>query len=134
MAVIAFMALLMALPLMLFPEPLLYGFFSQETGDVRLYDLAYMSCKWLWIAFVLDGITWMIAGILTAAGDTRFIMYTTAINAWIFGVGGYYLAFGVFNAPVEMVPVVMTAYPLVTMVIFLWRYYGKEWQKKPMLI
>jgi len=38
------------------------------------------------VAYLFDGMAWVIDGILTAAGDVKFIMLMNAIGTWLFCV------------------------------------------------
>jgi len=72
-----------------------------STSTAHLIELTEMSCLWLWIGFVFDGLAWVIDGILTAMKDTRFIMLMNAIGTWVFCIGPIYLfVFKMHGSPV----------------------------------
>lgn len=82
-------ALGLIIPLVLFPGVMVDRFLPDNlTGDnlLHLKAMTEQSCYWMWIAFVFDALAWVIAGVLTAAGDTLFIMVASAISSWFFGM------------------------------------------------
>jgi len=86
-----FLALVLAIPLIIMPH-LLVDFFipaSESMHNTRV--LVEMSCRWLWLAYVFDGMVWIIDGILTAAGDTVFIMIMNSLGTWLFCILPIYI-------------------------------------------
>lgn len=75
-------AMLLSIPLVFFPEIIIGWFFPQEAGNLQ--EVLEMSCRWLWVAYLFDGMAWVIDGILTALGDTRFIMFMNSFGTWLF--------------------------------------------------
>src|SRR5690606_29266538 len=61
-------------PLMLlYPDPLINEFLSTETPPedaIKLASSLRLVAAFVWVYFILDGLTWISAGVLTAAGDT----------------------------------------------------------------
>ena len=53
--------------------------------------LLISCCGWVWLYFVLDGITWISQGILTAAGDTTFVIGMNATSMITFALIPMYL-------------------------------------------
>lgn len=43
-------------------------------------------CVWVWLFYLFDGILWIFGAVLTAAGDTRYIMVTSGITSWLFAI------------------------------------------------
>jgi len=87
--------LFLALPLLFYPELLLRFFLQYEKVDPSLLlklqgSIGYVL-MWVWISLCLDGLKWIIAGILTAGGDTKFVMPMQAIGAWLFAITPTYL-------------------------------------------
>lgn len=75
-------------PLMLlYPDPLINEFLSKETPPedaIKLASSLRLVAAFVWVYFILDGLTWISAGVLTAAGDTLFVMAMNAFGAWTF--------------------------------------------------
>ncbi len=131
----SYISLLLALPLVIFPEYCMQILSSQEDKNVSesLVLLAADACLWVWLGFWFDGINWVIAGILTAAGDTRFVMKINAINGWFFGVLPYFIIIYLLGAPVYVVGYLMAGFSIINCLCFV-KYYRKgAWQKKSLL-
>jgi MATE family multidrug resistance protein len=124
------LAILLAIPLIAFSDYLVQGFLTeQNVTDESLRALAILSCKWIWLAFLFENTTWIVAGILTSAGDTRFIMVMNAFNAWFFGVLPFYVLVNYFNAPASITMYLLAGFSFINMLTFLNRYWGKKWQR-----
>lgn len=83
------LATLLAIPLVVFPN-LVVDIFIPIHGELnetaQLRELITISCRWLWVAYLFDGMAWVIDGILTAKADTRFIMLMNSFGTWLFCV------------------------------------------------
>lgn len=64
----------------------LVGFFFNETTSEELVILAVQGMSLLSIGFIFDAFAWIFAGILTAATDTRFVMFTAIWTTWVVAV------------------------------------------------
>lgn len=86
--------LIMIIPLCFFSDKLTEAFLSGTdplfNEEIKTYVL--VAARWLWLYFIFDGISRLITGVLTAAGDTLFIMFMNGISAWAFSVLPTYLA------------------------------------------
>ena len=67
----------------IFASDMILGLFLTTPED---YELYYASAKaalfWCLVYYLMDGVVWIIMGILTAYEDTKFIMYSNAIMIW----------------------------------------------------
>ena len=124
---------IVSLVLLVYPDPLINAFLEKETSKesiASLFSLLRISCIFLWIYFLVDGLTWISAGILTAAGDTIFIMLMNALGAWFFALLPIY--FFVYKNPTwpPLVWVLMDFYGIMNAICFYLRYRYGKWRKK----
>lgn len=56
---------------------------------------------WICVFYLLDGIYWAIIGMLTAAGDTKFIMVVSTLCNWLLYVIPVYVVLVVFEGTVD---------------------------------
>ena len=115
---------------LLYPELLFDQFLAAESAG-RRDEIEWMlewACVGVWVYFLLDGLTWSVAGVLTAAGDTRFIMWMNGIAAWFFGLLPTYLIVIVWEAPPQVVWFVVNVYGLLNALCFYWRYRSGVWR------
>lgn len=134
LCLMATLSCLLAIPLLTFPEYLVQGFLSEGLTGFELKDMVYASCKWIWLAFIFEGTTWIIAGILTSAGDTRFIMTIHVLNSWIFAVIPYFVLVNYYGATPMTTVYLMVIFSFVNMVAFLQRYRSQKWQARACII
>lgn len=125
------LALILALPLVIMPNALVNFFIplNAEGADIsHLRYLVELSCRWLWIAYIFDGMAWVIDGILTAAGDTRFIMFMNSIGTWVLCILPIYLFVVMLNGSAMLSLQLIAIYCLVLFVSYYFRYKSNKWQ------
>lgn len=133
--------LILFIPLVLLPEIIMDLFINrkQDLLDVPTtlspHDLqmvtrhAVTALQWVWLYCVFDGIVWIISGILTSAGDTRFIMFVNITSVWIFAAIPTYLALYYCNAE-PSTPWLLSVFYTIFNVVFLYmRYRNNKWKK-----
>lgn len=120
------LVVLLALPLVLFPHLFVNLFIPDNAPAVK--ELVEWSCRWLWVAFLFDGMAWIIDGILTAAGDTAFIMMMNSIGTWMFCFCPIYL----FVVKMEGSPILtlqlISLFCFILFASYLLRYKSKRWK------
>ena len=121
------LTLLTAIPTLLFP---------QQIGGAILHKSASGMEGPIFFTFVLtiayflvDGLVWVIAGILTAGGDTRFIVATNGALVWLIALFplAYFLPQGVI-APHGIWPFFLV-YAIVNLICFALRLRGGRWNR-----
>ena len=125
--------LLLAIPLLMYPELLIKAFLGSAANVPDLATLQKtlrVALIGLWLFFVADGISWIFAGVLTAAGDTVFVMVISSLSVWIFAVLPIYIWIVRPNPPgsAELIFFIITAYSIVNAVLFYWRYQQETWR------
>lgn len=119
------LALVLALPLVVYPE-IMVDLFIPIHGDVNevahLRELVIISCRWLWLAYLFDGMAWVIDGILTAAQDTQFIMIMNSFGTWIFCVVPiYYFIVLKEGSPIQTLQLI-SAFCILLFLSYFFRY------------
>jgi MATE family multidrug resistance protein len=122
-------ALVLSSILIIYPNFLIDAFLAKEKNieDIsQMFSYLRITCIFLWVYFILDGFTWITAGILTAKGDTIFIMLMNAIGAWLFALLPVY--FFIIKNPSSPIYVwaLMDFYGLMNAICFYLRYKFKK--------
>ncbi len=120
-----------AIPLILYPYPIVHQFLP-NIQDIQnpLFQEGISVLKWVWLYFVFDGMVWVLAGILTAGGDTRFMMLMNAAGAWFFAILPIYVAINYFNARASTAWGLCAFYGIGNLVAFFIRYKSNRWKHK----
>lgn len=121
-------SLILAIPLLIFPTYLVEAFLSQTHVDPQIHLMVLATCKWIWLALFFEGLTWIIAGILTAGGDTRFIMLMNTFNSWVFGLVPFYIAMVYLNASPNVSIYLMALFAFINMMCFYRRFRTPYWR------
>jgi multidrug resistance protein, MATE family len=124
------LGLLAAIPLLIYPTPLIRLFAVPEGME----SLVRITCIGVWLYLMLDGAVWVTAGVLTAAGDTRFIMVMNAVGAWLFAVVPVTLFVLVFDAPATAPWILINFYAAANCIAFMWRLRGKKWKQMQVMV
>lgn len=132
--------LVLALPLLFFPEILVNQFLSSEPiasssfteMSVVSSDWAYSitALRWLWLYFLLDAIAWLISGVLTAAGDTKFVLILNILSAWIFSSLPTYIGVVCLGGSPLLTWILCAFYGALNTLSFYARYRLKNWNTK----
>ena len=122
---------LIAIPSFLFPEQISRLFLH----NISRYDFQTVNAtlienmRWIWIYITFDGLVWVIAGVLTAGGDTRFIMLCNSLIVWIVAILPLYLLAKLAHPSLAVSWKITTLYGIVNFVVFSWRYLSGKWLK-----
>lgn len=113
---LAIMAVL-AVFFLLWPEPLVALFLPTDGAPESVEavkGVLLRSCVWIWLYYLFDGILWALAGILTASGDTRFLMIASSATAWFCTVLPTYVFVLGLGYHADMGPLFTAFYSLTT--------------------
>ena len=96
---------------------------SWELSDIELLAKLTRSCLLLTIFYVFwENLRFVVTGLLTAAGDTRFIMYICTLSSWLFFLLPVYF-FVVKGYPsIELAYIIMILYAFILAAIFIVRF------------
>lgn len=121
---------LVFIPLVLFSDKLVHFFVHDPAVLKDLMVPIRWSLFFVWAYLVLDGMNWVFCGILTAAGDTKFILSANSFNIVFFSVlPTYYFVIFQKGSPVLLWGLGLP-YALAGLSIFTWRYRSGIWKKK----
>ena len=120
--------LLLGIVLVIYPDPMIRWFLPEE-GSEAIFPLIRSACLWVWIFFLFDGITWLVVGLLTAAGDTKFVMKVAGLNVWLFALVPIYLFNVHLGYKADVAWVITAFYGLMNASIFFWRFKTEQWRK-----
>jgi MATE family multidrug resistance protein len=96
----------------------------------ELIHYVTLALKGLWIYFAFNGFSLIFWGVLTAGGDTKFIMWTNTISTWLFAVIPTYIWVTYFSStPAIPYQYIAPIYGFLACLIVLWRFYTKQWIK-----
>ena len=128
---IFYIILFLTIPLLLTPNWIINLFTSASIPSVELTELrelAKVVLFWIWIYFIFDIIVWVLAAILTAGGDTRFIMFINIINIWLFAILPIYFFVVKMNGAPILNWQLVQLYILANLVCFFYRYQSNRWR------
>ncbi len=122
---------LLSIPFIFFPEVFIGLFLGDKTIlpiDTIMHH-GRIALTWVWVFLLCDDFVWIIAGILTAAGDTKFVMIMNSISSWCFGVIPVFIFIVILKKDPVLTWQLMAFYGFVNLVLFLWRYKKGHWKR-----
>jgi MATE family multidrug resistance protein len=125
-------ALIVSSVMLFYPDLLIHNIVSKDTTNeemIKISPYLRMICIYVWVYCILDGLTWISAGILTAAGDTLFVMMMNGASAWLFALIPIYIFVVRFNGSPALSWALFNSYALINALCFYWRYRGGSWKK-----
>lgn len=113
------------------PEETLLKLMNQtQFLDRDLIQQVSLAFKGLWVYFAFNGLGLIIWGVLTAGGDTKFIMWTNTLSTWFFAVIPIYIWVAYFPstaaAPFQYVAPIYGALGFLIVAV---RFYNQQWLK-----
>lgn len=122
---------ILAIGLLGFSETLLFSFFMENDRSV-LYNSEYLSIAhaalaWMCLFFLFDGFGWIYAGLLTASGDTKFMLYASIVLSWGFYILPTYLLLGRGFGDASQGWMIIAIYAILTFLTYRWRYRSERW-------
>jgi MATE family multidrug resistance protein len=93
--------------LILWAPEAIFGAVMSSADRLMLSDPAFMtvlqnSLRWICCFYLLDGLCWSLVGMLTAAGDTKFILLVGTVCNWVLYVIPVYFVLVVYDGTVDM--------------------------------
>ena len=126
----ASMFLLLGVLLVWYPDPLISWFIPEASLlSTATRETLHAACFWVWLYFLFDGISWLLIGLLTAAGDTRFVMKIGGAAPIVFALFPVYLFVFKWGAPAHITWMLIAFYAFASAVIYLWRFKSEKWKE-----
>lgn len=102
--------------------------FEENLETIWLPTLS--TCLYLAALYLsLDGLRFLFSGVLTAAGDTRFLMISGAISIWIFLVFPVYFIVIQGGASIVVAQSIAAFYAAMLSIICAWRFKQGKWKE-----
>lgn len=123
---------ILAIPLVLYSDPCVNSYLNDNLAIDNLEGLRSMiknSLFWTWIIHIFNGVCWIYMGQLTAAGDTKFTMYTNMVASWIFLLLPAYLFISILGYSPTLSWKIVAFYDLVISAFMFFRYRSEKWRK-----
>lgn len=122
--------LILSIPLIFAPEAVTGWFVASDSdADLALVgQYARIAGQCVWVYFLIDGLVWVFAGVLTAGRDTKFVMVMNGVAAWMFSLVPTYLAVVVFEVGPEWVWPITLLYSALNLACFYLRYRSGSWK------
>lgn len=124
----AFFMMIFLIPLILYSAPIVHLFLPGVEASSPLYQECISILMWVWLYFVFDGVVWILGGILTSGGDTRFMMFMNAAGAWFFAILPIYIAIHYFHVKSSTAWGICIFYAIANMLAFSLRYRSNRWK------
>lgn len=116
------------------PDPLIRLFLAHDMAlSPATQSTLHAACFWVWLFFLFDGINWLLIGLLTAAGDTRFIMKVGGAGPWLVALLPIYLFVFKWGGPANITWMLIAFYGMASSVIYLWRFRSGKWKEEGVL-
>jgi MATE family multidrug resistance protein len=124
------MFLLLGVILVWHPDPLISWFIPEASLlSIETQEILRDACFWVWLYFLFDGISWLLVGLLTAAGDTRFVMKVGGATPIVFALLPVYLFVFIGGAPAHITWMLIAFYSFASGSIYLWRFKSDKWKE-----
>ncbi|ARN84395.1 MATE family efflux transporter [Candidatus Nucleicultrix amoebiphila] len=126
------MMVILALPLLVMPDLLIELFLPEVTIKSHLVELREMTkiaLFWVWVFIVFDGFAWVMAGMLTAAGDTKYVMMISTTGVWVFALLPIYIFVVSSSGTPQLTWAITAVYGAIHVILMYIRYRGDRWKQ-----
>jgi MATE family multidrug resistance protein len=105
-------------------------FFSltEHTFLGEWHHMFSLSLIYVFIYLFFEGIRWILSGLLTAAGDTFFLLITGSVSVWLFLLLPVYLIVFKHNYSVDVAWLIAAFYAAFLCVIYFVRIRQGKWK------
>lgn len=99
----------------------------------HLHPFLKRAAIWFWLFFLFDCLLWGTNGFLTAAGDTRFVMWVSGITPWLLGLLPTYIVLHYYKLPPDTTMLISIGYAAVTLFLNALRLRSGKWKKQQVI-
>lgn len=116
--------------LVLDPEPLINLFLPSQgvSPDSLVKSHVTAACFFVWIYFFFESINWLVIGLLTAAGDTKFVFKVGCTTVWLFAVLPIYFFINVLGYEADVAWKITVLFSMINCAIYLSRFKSERWK------
>ncbi len=111
---------------------LLIEYFLPHASPQKIESLkeALLTCLYLTQFYLLfEGVRLLLAGVLTSAGDTTFLLIFGSLSVWVLLVLPVYLIVVKGGAPVETSALISVCYSFAACLLYFWRFWKGRWKE-----
>lgn len=121
--------------LTLFHQELIHQFLPNATPEyLESIKTPLINCLYATLIYTFfEGIRFLLSGILTAAGDTTFLLIAGSVSVWLFMVAPVYFAVVSMQASVEVAIYFWLFFSIVAIIIYYLRYASDIWKSKSII-
>lgn len=126
-------AAIIAIPMIIVPDLFYVAFLPQGTASIDITSIeGYIRAGLIgmWLFFLFDSLTWIFAGVFTAAGDTKFTMIMNAVSAWLFAIVPVYFWVVKGEGSPSSTCFIVAGYAMLNCFAFFLRYRTHKWKSK----
>lgn len=116
-------------PLILFPNYTVSFFIRDNSNLHYIVSETITALQFVWVFFIVDGIFWTYTGMLTAAGDTKFLMCVYSTTIFLFLLTPVYIMITYFNVTPSSLWSIISIYKIIPIIFFIFRYKSGKWKK-----
>lgn len=116
---------------MVYPEGFASLFLPETVSTAsrnEILSLILVSCSWLWVAVLVDAYRWVFVGLLTAVGDTKFVMWIGSVSVWVFAIFPTYIFVAHLGVPVSYSWAFSGGYYCIVCCLYAWRFSREKWK------
>jgi multidrug resistance protein, MATE family len=119
----------------LFHQILIDQFLPNATPEyIASIEGTLMNCLYASLFYVFfEGVRWLLSGILTAAGDTTFLLIAGSLSVWILLVAPVYFFVVKTQASVEIAIYFWLLFSIGAILIYYGRYISSPWKNKSII-
>lgn len=133
---ILIIAAVIAIPMIVTPNLFFIAFLPESitaADATALEGYIRIGLIGMWVCFLFDGLTWIFAGIFTAAGDTKFTMIMNALSAWLFAIVPVYFFVVKGGGSPSLTCFLVAGYTIINCFAFFLRYRTHKWKSKQVI-
>ncbi len=115
-----------------YPDLLIQFFLKENQSGLTneaLQSMIRSSLFFFWLVLISDVALWIFSGVLTASGDTKFLMWVTTIGTWVGFVFPCLLFIKVLHYDPALMWEIMPLYMFFMLIAYWVRYKAKPWEK-----
>ncbi|NGX56020.1 MAG: Multidrug resistance protein MdtK [Candidatus Anoxychlamydiales bacterium] len=105
----------------------------QKSSNIAFYSTLKICFYYVFAYLFFEGIRWIFAGLLTAAGDTLFLLIAGSLSVWIFLLLPIYFIVVRFSLSVEIAWLFAASYAFILSIIYFIRFKNGKWKSIKLL-